>query len=509
MSNGQYPPGPFPGQVPNPYPTQQPQPAQPQQGWGGAVPPAPAPVPGQGGFPSASQPPGGQLPQYHLPDDQAVLQAYQQHREAVANFGSGDGSGPQYVKFLDPQGGTNWSIAQPGWESSLYVYFLPPWGPGKNIFRTVKSHFWKSYANPRGTSIGCPGPETCLICQAREAAASSMDPAVQKRAKDFGRTRTQHLYNVVILDNPNGHFGKDGLMKPFILGAGMNLHKAIGDIIEDKHGAINVVDPMRGRPIRLKKTKTGPAMMDVAYAAIAQDPAPLPPQFYPALQNVWDLDKQDRMPQHEDMVKAVQEMGLPLPLGMNQPAGGYQQAPAPANPNPYQGAVGGPQAPVYMPPPADPYEFPPQDAYSQPAPQPPVQQSWAPPSMATPPPVSSTPQGAPQAPPAAPAIPTQSPPWGSPPQAVSGGPQGQIPPAPAVTQPNLSAQPVRQPIQAQAQGRPPCFGKHNAQDRMCQGCPDALKNECVAQMGQQQAPAQEPQAQDLAQLQAQLTGGQK
>ena len=95
----------------------------------------------------------------------------------------------------------------------------------------MKSHFWKSYTHPQGRGLGCPGPDKCLICQGREVAMASPDPQVAERAKNFAKVRTQHLYNVALLENPNGHFGEDGVMKPIILGAGAFLHKAIGDII--------------------------------------------------------------------------------------------------------------------------------------------------------------------------------------------------------------------------------------------------------------------------------------
>lgn len=592
MTNGQNPgyptqQPPWVGQPTNPNVPVQPQPGQqlvqqPQQP-GYPMPPAPAqPMPVQPGVdPSAYVQPGamvpaqpqpgqmapaplapGQLPTYHIPDDAAVLAAYQQHKQEAASWGSG--SKIPFVKWAGPQGQTKWDKTVPiGFEASIYVYILPPWAQGKNIFRTVKSHFWKSYSSPNGRSIGCPGSAHCLICQAKEVGLSSTDPQLQKRAKDFGRVRTQHLYNVVLLENPNAHFGQDGMMRPFVLGAGAFLHKAIGDIVEDKKGALNVVDPNRGRPIRLKRSKNGPQDMDIQYAAIAQDTSAMPPQFYPCLQNIWDLDAQDRQPSMDDMVKAVQDMGLPLPAGMPsvQPMApgfppqvpaqgfqpppqtqGFQPAPAPIQPNPYpqpQQPVGDPQATTYMPPP-DPFEFPPKDPVVQttqgypapmPAPQPPMvaqpTQPWTPPpaqmptqaappaQMPVPPPVTSQPVAvapAPQQPvyTAQPtqAIPAPPPPGVVPPQQPLAAPQGQIPPAPPVTAPPMVAQqPTRQPVvpAPQPTTRPPCFGKANPQDRTCLECPDQLKAECFATAGQplQAVPAQ-PQA--LTQLQNQLAG---
>lgn len=585
MTNGQQPP--WVGQPTNPnvpvqpqpgqQMVQQPVPQQPVQQPGYPVPPAPAPQPVQPGqaphpstfvqpgamVPAQPQPQPGVMPQYHIPDDAAVLAAYQQHRQEAATWGTGGDRIP-FVKWPGPQGQTKWDKTVPiGFEASIYAYILPPWAQGKNIFRMVKSHFWKSYNFPNGTSIGCPGSAHCLICQAKEAALKQPDLNLQKRAKDFGRVRTQYLYNVVLLENPNGHFGQDGVMRPFVLGAGAFLHKAIGDIVEDKKGALNVVDPMRGRPIRMKRSKNGPQDMDIQYAAIAQDPASMPSQFYPCLQNIWDLDKLDKQPNMDDMVKAVQDMGLPLPPGMPAvqpqvpaqgfapPTQGFQPAPPPAQPNPYpapQMQVGAPQNPTYMPPPDDPFEFPPKDPVVQttqmypaqapaqvptqpmPAPVPPpvqTQQPWVQPApaqqptqvgppaqMPVPPPVTSQPGQQPVAqqpvytPQPTQAVPAPPPPGAVAPQQPPAAPQGQIPPAPPVTAPpQVVQQPTRQPVAVAPQptARPPCFGRPNNQDRTCLECPDQLKAECYATTGQQvQAAPVQPQG--LTQLQHQLVG---
>lgn len=584
MSNGQYTPPQYPlipGQAPQQGQQQSgqlPSNTGQQSGFAGGpsnvsqgnhpgnFPPGAAPP---GSFPGASSPqypqpfsnPSGQVPAYHLPDESLVAQAYQAHKLETASWGQG-GDRPQYVKWPGPQGQLKWDgSVPPGYEVSLYVYILPPWAPGKNIFKTVRSHFWKSFQNPMGTSIGCPGNDTCLICQAREAGMSHPDPRVQDRAKNFGKVRTQHLYNVVLLDNPNGHWGQDGRMHPFILGAGAFLHKAIGDIIDDKQGAINVVDPTRGRPLRLKRAKTGPNEMNVQYSAIAQDPAPLPTVFYPCLQAIHDLDAQDRQPSMGEMMKAVQEMGLPLPPGMS--SSGYQAAPIPPGSSPYsmgQPQVGNPSAPMYMPPPADPYEFPPRDVAFGPGPGPgpgpgfnpmagsgPMQSSpWSVTGSPVgggvpPPPLVSTPQetnymaqpgrnAAPQSPSQASSI---SP---SPHDAPLGNTCGDTPPTggdgkttpvgiptPPPVNPFLPSQsqvsaglsaPSPSPSSPSpsnvSSGVPPCFGRYNSGDRTCASCVDQIRGACIAQSGQvSSSQSQEPQvSQDLAQLQRQLSGGQ-
>lgn len=551
MSNGQYPN--YPGYPAPPAQPQQPQPqpqAQPQQpGY-----PAPPVQPGysaqqpptQPGYP-AQQPPAMGLPTIHTPDEAYTAAEYERIRAEAARWGTGGGGLP-FLKFPGPQGQLKWDASVPiNYESRLMVYICPPWAPGRTIFKQVKSHFWKSAANPQGTSIGCPGPERCLICQAKDAAMAHPDPSVVERAKQFGRVRKQYLYNVINLEDLNGHYDQEsGTWRPYILGAGAKLHGAIGDLVQERGGAMAIVDPQRGRPVRLKRRKTGHQQMDVEYGAVDLDPSPLPQQFYPILHNLHDLDRQERTPTHEDMVKAVTEMGLPLPA---QHPGQFQPAPPPAYPSPYgqpPAQVGAQQAPTFMPPPADPMEFPPgssgvDPAYQGMAGQP--QQSQAPmmpPPMATPqsvpppppamspPPVQSQPgvQGAPYSPQPGQQVPPPPPVSPPPSQGVQGAPGGQpMPPPPAVTPPPAQAQPqqpMRQPVAAPAEtppqtlafplpsgtvlpgGRERCYGKFNGGDKMCQECPDWVKAQCQPISGAQAQPQGQPQ--DLTQLQNQLTG---
>ena len=451
--------------------------------------------------PQVPQAQPGTIPAYNAVDETVVEESYQQHKDAMNRMKSG---GINFLKFPGP-GGSDWGSGTPiGFESTLTVYIAPPWAPGKNIFKPSLSHFWKSTASPRGISIGCGGPAVCLVCQARDAAFNGTDGAMKERAKTIGRVRKQFLYNVVLMDNFPGHFDGAGVMRPFILGAGSQLHKAIGDLVEGRGGAVNIVDPWRGRPLRLKRRKTGPENMDVEYSALDMDPMPLPVEFYPVLQNLYDLDTLDKVATHEDMVRAVNEMGFPIPAGV--PLVGAQ----PAYPNPYRppAQVGTPSSPVYMPPPGmqvDPVMPPPvssnptQNAYQpQPSQQVPV---YNPP----------TPMGAPNiqtgAPVGASSLQMMPPPSTYPApynqplrQPVTGGPQAAPPaPAPPVVQPGT--QPA---VQGLPGGRERCFGKFNGEDNLCRECPPEILGQC-----QQVASVVSPQqtgapAQTMEQLQSQL-----
>lgn len=548
MSDPRYP------QAPAGYP---PAPGYPQTAPGayGYTQAAPTGYPPMQPAPAAAPAPGA-MPSYYIPDEKAVLAGYVAAREAAARAASG-GQRAQFVKFLGPRGETKWGMGVGiGFVSNLPVYILPapqpkPGQPPTGIYLETSTHFYKSAAHPQGQQIGCPGPGKCLICMAREAGLAHQDPNVQKRAKEFGRVRTQYMYQVVLLQYPQAHIGPDGIMRPQILGAGKKLHVAIGDLIALR-GLPRIVDPSNGRPLMLKKVKTGPEERDVEYGANDLEPQPLPTQFWPALQNLYDLNVFRSNPTHEDMMKAVMEMGLPLPghltaahnpapaapWGNPYPAPqqfqgfqppqqfqGYQQPQAayqPMGPPPLPG-----QAPAYQPP-GDPYQFPPTDAGAfQPplAPQPPPAMGpmggFAAPA-AMPPPVTSQPgyQTPYQPQPGNPGQVQVTQPPQTPPQASAPAP-GALPPPPAAPMtapvaavgaetPHQITMPV--PPGSLPVGRDRCFSKPNPTDHWCVNCPDWIKGQCfqaAAATGQAPAaaPGQPQQGGDqLANLQAQLSG---
>lgn len=551
---------PYPMQPAQPYPAPPAYPPQPTPYPPPAMPPPPMGMPPQppGAMPMQGMPPqaAGPLPSYYIPDEQTVQAGYQVARDSLARMSDG-GQRAQFVKFLGPTGETKWASVHPGYVANLPVYILParpaqPGQPPSNIYIESASHFWKSMSRPQGMTIQCPGPDKCLICAARQAGLAHPDPQVQKRAKDFARVRTQYLYQVVLLQYPAAHLGKDGVMRPQILGAGKKLHTAIGDLIKNR-GIARIVDPMHGRPIMLKKAKTGREERDVDYGALDLEPAPLPQMFYPALQNMFDLHEFVKPPSQEDMMRAVQDMGLPMP-GMPQQSAMFQPAPVAPWANPYQQpqqpmqfqgfqpqmgmqspppVASGFQMPLGPPPvptpayqpPGDPMEFPPQQSAMPPPPPPPmgpmggfvpsqvtagqayVQQ---PPVNLAPPPVVSQPQAQP-AYTMQPANPMQ-------PQVAQPMPQG-IPPPPAVPMaapvlsnaadtPHQITVPV--PPGSLSGGRDKCFGKHNPVDVWCQQCPDWIKGQCLP-MTPAAVPVSGPAPMvdaKLQQLQQQLSGGQ-
>lgn len=400
------------------------------------------------GFPA----PSNVLPVIHPIDEAALRNEYARHKADQSNWG---GDKPQFLSFPGPMGQKRWDNTVPvGFESSVIVWLCPPYAVGVNLFHAIRTHFWKSFSKPQGSSIACPG-QGCLICQSREGALRQPDEAAKQRVKDVTRVRTRFLYNVIMLDNPAAHYDPTGTMRPFILQAGSNLHSAIGDILENK-GAMALVDPNRGRPLRIKKKKTGPLEQNVEYSISDFDPTPLPSHFYPVLSHLWVLTDLDKAPTQQDMMAAVSDMGLMVAPNMPMPM------PSPAYPNPYPTVAPNypyPQAPVQTPV------------------QAPMGYTAAPNPLVPPPVQSTTAQGQYSPQPSRTAQPIT-------PQPIFGFPAN----APSIPNPsNPMVSPIRQPVM-QAQGRPDgrdrCFGKFDPTSNMCADCPPDLKPQCLVAKGQ-------------------------
>lgn len=454
-----YPPQPgYPPQqppyVPQPAPggyPQQPPPGYPQPNPPGMAPGYPQ-YPQQPGYPQQPAYPQAPMPQFFLPDNGATAAEYQRSKEEAQRFGQ-NRDGPQYLKFPGPDGTPKWDTARVGFESVLRVYIAPPWKEGKPIFKKVASHFWRSAVNPQGTSLPCAG-EQCLICRARDAilmGTVAADATLMKRAKDYGKVRKQWLYNVFLLDNPQAHMDQKQQMRPLILAAGASLHTVLGDLVDACGGALQLVHPQQGRPIRLRKVKRGPSTMEVDYFAMPLDREPLPPHFYPALGALHDLDTLERVPSQEDQLKALHELGFPGPAQL-PPAAAYGGSPAaPAyGAEPYSpGVSSAPPAsfgpPGYPPPPPAGYP-PPPAGYPQPPQQQPA--GYPPPTNLNPPPVYS---GMGSQPPAA--SPYQPQPSQAPQAPAVGG--GGAPPAAYPSVPGGTGSPAGAPPPYNPAGAPP------------------------------------------------------
>jgi hypothetical protein len=471
----------LPQQPQQPYGQPQ-QPQQPQQPYG-----QPQPM---------GQPMPGALPPCHAIDDEAMAAAYRKTKEEMQR----GGGGANFLKVLGPQGQTKWDHSVPiGYEGKVNVHICRPWAPNRPLYQVKRSYFWKSRSKPQGASITVTEGQD-LIAQAMELGKESSDPAVRKFVDDFGRARTNYLYNVLWLDNPQAHYGADGLMRPFILDAGKQLHAAIGDVFSNAEGASAIVDYEAGRPVRILRRKTGPQPMDIEWAASAAlNASPVPQPFWAALHNLWNLDEFVKGASVEDVQKAILEMGLPMPG--------------------QQGAVQV-QVPQAYPPPAQPQYPPP----AQPQYQPPAQPQYQPPAQPQYQPMQ--PQGYP--PPAQPMQPQYAP--APPPVTSSGGPvvaSAGPPPVPMGPNPgvaanaaqaaSLDASEVSSPVPQGThlvegmqipfpvpQGvtfgnlRERCFGQHSTEDNFCRQCEGWIRDQCVRVTPQAGTGLQQLQAQMVA-----------
>ena len=396
----------------------------------------------QQGYPQQPQQGYPQMPQFNDVNDAATAQAYSQ--VPTSQFGPK----PNFLRVPGPNGQTRWDgSVHPGYENSVIIHLLPPWAAGKPVFTESKNHFYKSVGHPKGMVLGYAGEDSIYMAAIR-LGIQSPDPRMQKMANDFGRVRRQYIYNVVDLSNPTTHYGQDGIMRPYVLGAGPNLQTDIGRLADTRGGISKLVHPMSGRPLKYSKKKTGPEEMNVEYGVLDLDPSPLNAYFYPALEHLWDLEAQTAPASQEDQLRAIQELGLPMPAtgqSFGQVPAAYNPNPAPqwGSPYPQTGQMG------QVPPSAPQGWAPPVQGY---APPPPPQQQW---------------QG--QASMAAPQMQMQMPPppppaaggWGAPPPLAMGNPVTMgappPPPPPVGMYPGAMAPPqmAPPPVSSQPGGVPP------------------------------------------------------
>lgn len=384
--NPQPPQGFPPNQAPQGYP-QQPQgyPQQPAQGQPQGAP---------GGYPM-QQPVGA--PMFAI-NEQATREGFEQAERDLKSKG---GTFAQFLRFPGPTGEVKWGQdVRVGFESRLLVRICPPWNEKGLVWVKSMTHFYKSAQNPRGANIVCTGPD-CKVCAAAHSAMA--DPQLEKKAQEWGRVRTQYLYNVINLSQRALHVYQDGIYRPLIFTMGAQLHGDMKRLVDARGGMASIADVQQGRPLWFSKKKTGMEQMNVEYGLIDAEPQPLDQSFYPILQNLWNLDEQVKAPSEEDVVKAITEMGLPVPGSggsFGQVPASYNPQPNPPYPNPYPGQAPGmaPAPQGYQQPQPQGYPAAPQGQPQQQPPQPPQGQPQQPP-QGQPQPSQGQPQWGPTPPP--------------------------------------------------------------------------------------------------------------
>lgn len=449
------------------YPPQQPQYQQPpgqqqyQQPPGQVQQPTPpywpnnqTPPGQQGGNPQFSNSPG--MPVYNAPDP-AATQGFldEQARQSQARSSGGGGDFAKFIKVPGPNGQTKWDASSGvpvGYTGHVDLYFCGCWAQGVTVpFVESVTHFVKTMTSPKGVVLGCTGDGDCAFDKARALAISSPDPSIRDSAQNWGRARKQTIYNVFNLSDPSSHYGQDGVMRPFLLGAGPQLQAALKQLFDARGGIGSFTHPTQGGAIRVTKKKTGPHEMNCEWGCIDLTPKqPLPEYFYPGLQNLWNLQDQVKPSTIEEIQKVIMELRWPMPDApyqdgqqQQQQQQAYNPGPQPPYGNPY-GAPQAPQGPVQG---QMPFQSP--QALQMPPQAPQALQMGG--GMPAPPPVTSDGQGVPQGPPAPILMP-------QPPQAHPGMGQQQMPaPPPSQGQQTPPSPPAGQP-QGQPQMPPPPQG---------------------------------------------------
>lgn len=278
-----------------------------------------------------------QLPQWNVPDDAAVKQKFQQDQQGPYSTSKSKSNGPQFLRFLGPNGETNWSNVPVGYEAQYNIWVLPTIQPGKDFRVKSLNHFMRP--NGKGRNVPCTGDDNCLICQVRKDVlfGGTADEALVERAKSQCKISRQWYYNVLLADTPDAHYyTTDQQMRPLILAAGHGMDQGIEKVFDACGGASQALNPQMIQKMIVSRKKTGPSPMNIEYSVVPvmNSQAPLPEPFWPAFNNVWDLEAQLREPlAPADVIAIIEQSGLPVPG--HQPAA-YTAAPQAPHGNPYQ-----------------------------------------------------------------------------------------------------------------------------------------------------------------------------
>lgn len=276
------------------------------------------------------------LPQIHMPTDDAIAAAYakaqeDQARVARARAGQFGDRTARFFKPLGPNREEKWDAVPVGYEARYLIWLCGGWAPGAPFYVEDPSHFFFSQAKPQGDSVGC-GRDHCFVCAARSSLFRSGSEADAQLAKSKGRVQMRALYQFLLIEHPQSHVGADGKMTPWLFRAPSTLHNDIVAKIKEKT-ATRIFHPEHGRPLILKKRKTGVEKTKIEWSIDDLDPQPLHPWFYPALSNLWDLSKFAKPPTLREQFEAIQKLGFPmpheLPLLAQQEAAAQQQGQQP------------------------------------------------------------------------------------------------------------------------------------------------------------------------------------
>jgi len=347
-------------------------------------------------------------------------------------------------------------LSKKGDKSELIVRFLPPWSAaaqGKAWAKTARYRLpadlcpWETKEKrfqyvDAFDQIGGPGNDPVAAAYLK-LMESGNDDAI-KFAKSH-KAKPRIYWQAINLKDPRSHFkqatdaqGSPILdatgnptwkVVPVVVPMGPQLHQSVLNFFIEKGDCTN---PDSGYPMKLKKTKTGDADMDVAYDAMDMDKCPLDPAFRPVLGNLMDL-REEMVWFHsfEEMNELAQN--ILAKFGLHA---GTAQAPAPYSPPPASAPAAQPPGGPWFPHPSMPghlynaqHQVIPDPAAAPPPPPPPVA-AYAPPPPPPAPPAPPLPlvaQAGYQAPPGPPLPPPVAPGL---PQTPGYPPAGAVPPPP-------------------------------------------------------------------------------
>lgn len=220
-----------------------------------------------------------------------------------------------FFKFVPhPNDGKNWSVAQPvngvpvkrDWE----LFFLGPKTPGTLPYALKLEHSFK--VDGKFWTVPCNGEKFCWICASRKSLFQSGRAADEKLADSQGRKKQTAIWQFLNLSDPEGHEDR-GVMRPWLGQFTLDpVHNSLRDAIADPRIGPSVLDPSRGIPWIVGRSKTKAELNSIKWSIIAMQfrQNTIPPALYGACWPEQMFDVHDYVKpatvqdQHESLVKA-------------------------------------------------------------------------------------------------------------------------------------------------------------------------------------------------------------
>lgn len=258
-------------------------------------------------------------------------------RANAARSGTGGSLNDRVLKFLGPNGESDWKNLDIGFERRLRIRILPSNPPGQMPFSEEKRH--KIWDGGRTTYCACNGDEACFIHAAQDALYKAGNKDLAKRVT-FDR---QFLMQGILVEDYASHQTADGKLTPWIVRMRPTLKEEVFERIK-KRTVFGVTSAEEAHDITLVRKKTGRDVMDIKYTADDEDLTRLHHAYYPIYENLFDFSKIIKPSTYQQQLEFIQKAGWPVPPTLAQ----YAQAEAQQqNAAPQQGAPPTQQQPQY------------------------------------------------------------------------------------------------------------------------------------------------------------------